>query len=398
MKLLIRFEILMVSLFSITLFACNSSSTGENPADEIILSIVDKNATPETKALLANLWINQEKGVMFGHHDDLLYGRNWLAEPGRSDIKDIVGDFPAVYSLDFAEIMDSKSAVDGHELNEDRRRTIIEAYERGEVITANAHINNPLTGGSAWDNSNGRTVSDVLREGSTSNIKFRRWLDFLADFANNLKDDSGTLIPIIFRPFHEHTQTWSWWGTSTTSHDDFIALWQFTIDYLKDEKGVHNFLYAISPQIDNLGTTEQLLFRWPGDDYVDFIGLDSYHGTNRDAFIRNLKNLENLSREKMKPAGVTETGIEGIRIAGSEESIEDYWTEQILIPFSGRELSMVVLWRNEYDPQNNGHHYYAPFSGENTEDNFMLYYQDEETLFSKDLSDMYSMPDNVTIK
>ena len=36
------------------------------------LSIVDKNATSETKALYSNLWAIQSKGFMFGHHDDLV--------------------------------------------------------------------------------------------------------------------------------------------------------------------------------------------------------------------------------------------------------------------------------------------------------------------------------------
>lgn len=390
-------RVLLFSCLIILISACTSSGTGSEPPEEVTLSIVDKNATLETKALLSQLWVNQEKGVMFGHHDALLYGRSWLAESDRSDIKDVVGDHPAVYSLDFAEIMDSNSAVDSHKLNDDRKRTVIEAYERGEVITANAHIDNPLTGGSAWDNSNNETVKEILADGSDTNIKFKVWLDNLAEFANDLKDNSGTLIPIIFRPFHEHTQAWSWWGSTTTSSTEFIELWKFTINYLKEEKNVHNFLYAISPQIDNLGTTEQLLFRWPGDDYVDFIGMDSYHGTNRDAFIRNLKNLENLSKEKMKPAGVTETGIEGIREYGSGTPIDDYWTEQILIPFSGRELSMVVMWRNEYDPQNNGHHYYGPFEGQSSEENFKLFYQEDTMLFSNDLIDMYTMVEGVTV-
>ena len=56
------------------------------------LSIVDKNATSETKALYSNLWAIQSKGFMFGHHDDLWYGRKWYNEEGRSDTHDVCGD------------------------------------------------------------------------------------------------------------------------------------------------------------------------------------------------------------------------------------------------------------------------------------------------------------------
>jgi mannan endo-1,4-beta-mannosidase len=37
---------------------------------------------------------------MFGHQDDLAYGVGWKYEPGRSDIKDVTGDYPAVYGFE----------------------------------------------------------------------------------------------------------------------------------------------------------------------------------------------------------------------------------------------------------------------------------------------------------
>ena len=205
------------------------------------------------------------------------------------------------------------------------------------------------------------------------------------------------LIPIIFRPFHEHTQTWSWWGRSATTQTEFLQLWKFTVDYLKDSKQVHNFIYAISPQLDQAGSKESFLFRWPGDDYVDFIGMDSYHGTNTSAFSTNLRNLALLSGEKMMPCGVTETGVEGIR-NGDGTPITEYWTREIGIPLSGKEISMVVLWHNKYDPSNTGHHYFAPFEGEPTAPNFRDFYDMSHILFSGDLPNMYSMPNDVTVK
>lgn len=357
------------------------------PDENQMLLLVDENATEETKALYSNLWAIQQRGTMFGHHDDLLYGRKWMAEEGRSDIQEVTGDYPAVYSVDLAEVMDPESALDPYELNEDRRRTIIEAFERGEVITANSHLNNPATGGDAWDNS-GNAVNKILIDGSETNIKFKNWLDNLAAFAQNLTDNNGTKIPILFRPFHEHTQNWSWWGRNATTENEFIELWKFTVDYLKNEKNVHNLLYAISPQLDGIGNKDSYLFRWPGDDYVDFIGMDSYHGTNTAAFSSNLRNLAQLSNEKMKPCGVTETGIEGIRNS-EDEPYDDYWTKEILPAISGRDISMVVMWRNEYDPEEMGHHYYAPYPGHSSVPDFLEFFESNETLFSSDLPNMY---------
>lgn len=191
-------------------------SNGDNPQAPTVLSLADANATSETKALYSQLWAIQGKAWMFGHHDDLMYGRNWYGVDGGSDTKDVCGDYPAVYSLDFAQIMDDRRESSA-ESNALRRKCIIQAYDRGMVVTACAHLNNPLTGKDSWDNSSNEVVKQILEDGSEVNRKFTGWLDNLSEFANGLKGSDGKTIPVIFRPFHEHTQTWSWWGKSCTT-------------------------------------------------------------------------------------------------------------------------------------------------------------------------------------
>ena len=230
--------------------ACSDDSEGpkkEGESDPVTLTLSDPNATEETKALYSNLWAIQSKGFMFGHHDDLMYGRTWYGTEGGSDTKAVCGDYPAVYSFDFAEHIDDRHASDP-DAQALRLRCCREAYDRGMVLTSCIHINNPLTGGDSWDNSSNRVAAEILTEGSATNRTFKEWLDRLADIAHNLRGSDGKLIPVIFRPFHEHTQTWSWWGASCTTTEEFVNLWKFTVKYLRDTKGVHNFIYAISPQ------------------------------------------------------------------------------------------------------------------------------------------------------
>ena len=362
-----------------------------NPVQKVSLSIVDKDATPETKALLANLWAVAEKGWMFGHHDDLWYGRYWYNEAGNSDTKAVCGDYPGVFSVDFAEIMDNRY---GSSANAIRRRVILEARERGEVILACMHLNNPLTGGDSWDNSSKKVVSEILTAGSDTQSKYLTWLDRCAEFALNLKDARGNLVPVILRPYHEHTQGWSWWGSSCTTASEFVALWQFTIRYLRDTKGVHNFLYAVSPQMDEVyqNAKDRLLFRWPGDDWVDFIGMDCYHGTNDAAFRSNLEALEALSLEKRKPCGVTEDGKESFTEV-------DFWSRHVLAPVGARRISMVTMWRNKYVGGNESDkHYFSVYPDHPSEDDFRKMYDDPRSLFSRDLPDMYRLPEGYEIK
>ncbi len=366
-------------------------SQSGNPTPETVLSIVDKNATSQTKALFANLWDIADRGFMFGHHDDLWYGRYWYNEAGNSDTKAVCGDYPAVFSVDFGPVMDNRY---NSEENKIRRRVILEAKARGEVITACAHLNNPLTGGDSWDNSSKEVVKGILTQGSDVRKKYMEWLDRLAEFALNLKDENGDLIPVLFRPYHEHTQTWSWWGASCTTESEFIELWRMTVSYLRDTKGVHNFLYSVSPQMDAVysDTKDRILFRWPGDEWVDFIGMDCYHGLNRDAFLSNLEAIESVSKDKKKPCGVTETGQEAFKNT-------DYWTRYILEPLKGRRVSLVVMWRNKYVGSNESDtHYFSVYPGHASEEDFRTMYRDSRTIFSEDLPDMYIIPKQYIIK
>ena len=130
----------------------------------------------------------------------------------------------------------------------------------------------------------------------------------------------------------------------------------------------------------------RLLFRWPGNDYVDFLGMDCYHGRNVKAFYSNLKAMHNLSTYLGKPVGVTETGLEN-------NHSTDYWTSDVLKPLKKYPVSMVVAWRNEKPS-----HAYGPYPGDASADDFIQFYNDDFTLFESDLPDLYKMPEGVTVK
>ena len=209
-------------------------------------------------------------------------------------------------------------------------------------------------------------VREILTDGTSTRSKYISWLDRLADFALNLKDSKGELIPVILRIYHEHTQGWSWWGSSCTTAQEFIDLWRMTVSYLRDTKGVHNFLYAVSPQMDEVyaDARGRLLYRWPGDDWVDFIGMDCYHGTGINAFTSNLKALAALSVAKHKPCGVTEDGLESF-------TQTDFWSRYVLGPVGDTRISMITMWRNKYVGSNESDkHYFSVYPGHPSEDDF----------------------------
>ncbi len=376
--------ILFLFTFSLTTFSCQKSEVKEltEGSQRIELSMVDPKATPETKALYANLWLLQRKGIMFGHHDYPSYGVGWSGDANRSDVSDITGDYPAVYSLDMRGIDQKKIDF------------IKAAFSRGGISMLVWHQNNPLTEspgaaypvGTAWDNT--KVIDQILKEGSVLNIKYKQILDGVAAAFFSMKDEKGVLIPVIFRPLHEHTQTWNWWGSSASTEEEFISFWRFIVHYLRDIKEVHNVIYAISPQMDAVYSDARgrLLFRWPGNDYVDFLGMDCYHGRNTSAFIANVNSISELSQSLMKPVGVTETGLENNHTA-------DYWTKSVLPALKGSNCTMVVAWRNEKTS-----HAFGPYPADISADDFKTFYNDKYTIFEKDLPHMYVMPEGITIK
>lgn len=185
-------------LVAFTVFAANNK-----PADP--------KATPETVNLYQNLMKLQHNGMMFGHQDDLAYGHGWVYEEGRSDTKDACGDYPAVYGWELGHL-ELGNAFSLDSVHFDKiQHWIKTTYKRGGVNTISWHLNNPLTGGSAWDTSSKEVVKSILPGGEKHEL-FKLYLDRLAHFLNALKADDGTFIPVLFRPFHEHTGSWFWWG------------------------------------------------------------------------------------------------------------------------------------------------------------------------------------------
>lgn len=384
----------------------DEKGSGEGAKND--LTLADPQATPETKALYSNLWAIKEKGFMFGHHDDLWCGRHWIGhnpddDEGvvSSDTRSVCGDYPAVQGVDFAALIDDRYASDPTE-NSRKLNSVKQAYDMGMVNIVCLHLDNPLTynttgadhykKGGAWDNTSDQVVAQILTDGSEVQTTYKLWMDRLADIIKNLRGSDGKTIPIILRPYHEHNHDWSWWGKKCATEQEYIDLWQWTVKYLRDTKGVHNVIYAISPQIDNQGTESAYLTSWPGDDYVDFLGMDCYQGINNLVFTNNLKTLARISQSKGKPCGVTETGVQGF-------TKKDYWTENIHAPMTGRKVSLLSTWRNKYvGIDDKDDHYFSVFPGHPSEADFRKMYEADNTFFRNDLPDMYTMAEGITVK
>ena len=324
-----------------------------------------------TSALMARLQDNIDKGVMmYGHQDDLMYGHTWRvdqdeAEFLRSDVMEVCGKDPAVYGLDLGGIeLGSEQNLDDNYFAA-MRASAIAHHQRGGVVTFSWHPRNPLTEGDAWDVSSKEVVASILEGGSRHDL-FIGWLGRVADYIESFKTSDGQMVPIIFRPWHEHTGSWFWWGRDLCSVEEYKALWKMTFDYLSGERGLRNLIWSYSPGAG--GVTEEIYMeRWPGDEMVDMIGIDCYQYSTSEVFIADLANaldiMKKISAEHGKMMAVTEAGYEGIPQA-------DWWTGTLYEALKDYPLSYVLTWRNACDKPE---HFYAPFPGHLSADDFKAF-------------------------
>ncbi len=360
---------------------------------------MDSRATAETRALFANLRRLAGTQVMFGHQDDLAYGYRWVNEPGRSDVKEVAGSYPAVYGWDLGNLETSGPAgLDG--VRFDRMRGwVVEAFGRGGVITLSWHMTNPASGGNAWDTTR---VLPTLLPGGTNHAKYRQWLDRFAEFALSLRapGTGAPLVPVVFRPFHEMSGSWFWWGAKLSTPDEFKRLWRFTVEYVRDVKQVHNLLYAYSPNAMfeyGPGRYEEW---YPGDSYVDVMGLDQYYWPASatwapkdqvQALASALTSLGELAASRGKIAALTETGYETIPDS-------TYWTGKLLAAITAtpaaRRIAWVLVWRNANREAMGRDHFYAPFAGHPSAADFVRFRADPLIAFEADLPNMYRAPRN----
>ena len=264
---------------------------------------------------------------------------------------------------------------------------MVDTYNRGGVTTAAWHFANPVSkGGFYWVDSLSLPAVKYIIPGGDAHAQYREILQGIGTWAHSLRGADGKLAPVIFRPFHEFDGNWFWWGKPHASREEFISLWRFTVSYLRDSLEVHNFIYAFSP--DNKFNTEaEFLERYPGDEWVDMVGMDNYGDMGRgnqydlDAATRKLKIVSDYARKAGKLAAFTETGLESV-------PEPTWWTKRLLKVMQAPDmlLSYVLVWRND---SRSPTHYYAPYPGQVSVPDFMQFYHHPYTLFEQDLKNIY---------
>lgn len=348
----------------------------DNEADRVSLTqlpseitLVDSKATDSTKALAAYLQgVRKEDKVLFGHQNSTF--RSVRDNGVTSDVKDVTGSEAGVFGIDTLALAGSEASSEnpmGASVAASKK-----AYENGSIVTLSCHMPNftnskiKATGNqehpydfSSCDFQEAKDLTpcaDFILEGGEFNGQYNAYLDIIAEYALELQKEN---VPILFRPFHENSGGWFWWGTST-SVDSYKAIWRYMVNYLQD-KGVHNLLYVYSPN-GPISSEEDYLARFPGDEYVDVLGFDYYDDYSDvstytgdaffEAFSTSCSVVSGLADKKKKIPAIAETGIritgagaDSLIVTGNPTTGHD-WYNKVVNTAVENDIPYFLLWAN----------------------------------------------------
>ena len=345
----------------------------------------DKKATKETVILFQSLYKLKNKGIMYGHQDDLMYGYTWWYEKDKSDTKAVTGDYPAVAGFELGHIeLGNERSLDSVSFTQIAELIKVH-YKRGGVITVSWHLNNPFTmqikdslsgwqHGTAWDVSSKEVVSSILPGGKNHEL-FNIWLERLSTFFIQLKDENGIAIPIIFRPYHEHSGSFFWWGTNLCTDQEYSSLWRYTVTFLRDKKNIHNILYAYNT--DRVTSLEQYMRGYPGDDIIDMLSLDMYD--RGEQFGGELDNALGFVTKE----AIIRNKLTALSETGERKGMNNWWASVLLPVVSKYPVGYVLTWRDAY----NSKFSVAGNPFQSFTDDFKYFHNSPRTLFLKEVQE-----------
>jgi mannan endo-1,4-beta-mannosidase len=184
---------------------------------------------------------------------------------------------------------------------------LIEHWRKGGIVTISMSPNNPFTERGLKDFSIGKhAYSDILTPGT---VPYERWRNTLSGIAYGLEELRDAGVVVLWRPLHEMNGDFFWWSYGENGErvaaSDFIALWRDMFRYFSVDRNLDNLLWVYAPSVHSNEKLKPVLYYYPGDDFVDTVGLDFY-GNSFDGLNQNNSYSDLVATGK--PIGLTEVG------------------------------------------------------------------------------------------
>lgn len=225
--------------------------------------LVNPNADDNAKRLMAYLCDSYGTDILSGQYCD--GGMNGVEN---LCIYQATGKYPAILGLDMMDYTPSRVAKGS---KSEAVEKAIEYWNEGGIVTFCWHWNAPekyLTGewysGFYKDNTNIDLAKIMNGEDEEGYELLMQDIDAIAVQLAKLQDAG---VPVLWRPLHEASGGWFWWGACGA--EPYKELYKLLYDKLTKEYELNNLIWVWNGQNKEW---------YPGDEYVDIIGEDIYPG------------------------------------------------------------------------------------------------------------------------
>lgn len=275
--------LLILPLFLCFVFLCACT-------DEYEMKLSDPNATEETKAVYAYICENYGSKIISGQQESI-----WVDTPEyeMNYILDTTGKLPAMRGFDF--------------MNDDFDGVVKRAeswWKKGGIVTICWHCGSDFTKEyTACKEDEIQNWEAVLTAGTPENKAFIQNMDNAGKALLSLQKKG---VPILWRPFHEFDGAWFWWGKGGS--ENFKKLWIMMYDHFTNDLGLDNLIWVLGYSHNGKMYHGKPQDWYPGDEYCDIVGADSYEVSENGAEKRLFKIVDKITKGR-KPLIMHECGL-----------------------------------------------------------------------------------------
>jgi mannan endo-1,4-beta-mannosidase len=284
-----------------------------SPPASVPATLVDTQATFAARMLMKALVSDCGQHTWAGQHDS-------------SEISYIQGETgrkPAIVEGDLIDY--SPSRVQYGSMPANYTESYIALQSAGHVLGFCWHWNAPTnllnTASEPWWSGfyTAATTFDVAAAlANTNSIEYSLILRDIDAIAVQLEKVSSNNIPVLWRPLHEASGGWFWWGAKGPG--PFKQLWRLLFNRLTTYHNLHNLIWVLTNEDPDW---------YPGNDVVDIVGVDAYPADPTDALSTDWQALK-PQFDGVKLLALTEFGgvpdVERMHVFGVWWSYFSPWT------------------------------------------------------------------------
>jgi len=217
-------------------------------------NLSNENAIPAAQRVYAYLKQTWGTACLTGQMES-----TWMGSPDyeMNFIQKHTGKLPAIRGLDFMH-NDFQGVVNRS----------IEWWEKGGIPHICWHTGSDFASGYNESQSHNLDWDAALTPGTSAYDSLLAAMDRAVPYLRQLQDAG---VPVLWRPFHELDGGWFWW--SKGGSEAFVKLWQLMYSRYTDYWGLNNLIWLLGYS----GNGGDMAAWYPGDEYVDLIGADSYN-------------------------------------------------------------------------------------------------------------------------